>query len=158
MISWKVFNEDINKRKIVEYDVFTHYNFLKGLSKVFKDIDKLEKAEESQKKIEAEFNERVRRECLYYFWGKCEWEVVLTSWPPYITVEEINRLNKEIEDHVKNWGSPARVVSPNLDISMKIDIYDQLQLNWNVFLQYVKDHKKEIIKKYKELKKKYESR
>lgn len=158
MISWKVFNEDMNKRKIVEYDVFTHYNFLKGLSKVFKDIDKLEKAEEAQKKIEAEFNERVRRECLYYFWGKCEWEVVLTSWPPYITVEEIGRLNKEIEDHVKNWGSPARVVSPNLDIDMKIDVYDQLQLNWNIFLQYVKDHKKEIIKKYKELKKKYESR
>ncbi len=158
MISWKVFNEDINKRKIVEYDVFTHYDFLKGLSKVFKDIDKLEKAEESQKKIEIEFNERVRRECLYYFWGKCEWEVVLTSWPPYITVEEIDRLNKEIEDHVKNWGSPARVVSPNLDIDMKVDVYDQLQLNWNIFLQYVKDHKKEIIKKYKELKKKYESR
>lgn len=158
MISWKVFNEDINKRKIVEYDVFTHYNFLKGLSKVFKDIDKLEKAEESQKKLEAEFNERVRRECLYYFWGKCEWEVVLTSWPPYITVEEIDRLNKEIEDHVKNWGSPARVVSPNLDIDMKVDVYDQLQLNWNIFLQYVKDHKKEIIKKYKELKKKYEIR
>ena len=158
MISWKVFNEDINKRKIIEYDVFTHYNFLKGLSKVFKDIDKLEKTEESQEKIEAEFNERVRRECLYYFWGKCEWEVVLTSWPPYITVEEIERLNKEIEDHVKNWGSPARVVSPNLDIDMKIDVYDQLQLNWNIFLQYVKDHKKEIIKKYKELKKKYESR
>lgn len=158
MISWKVFNEDINKRKIVEYDVFTHYNFLKGLSKVFKDIDKLEKTEESQKKIEAEFNERVRRECLYYFWGKCEWEVVLTSWPPYITVEEIDRLNKEVEDHVKNWESPARVVSPNLDIDMKIDVYDQLQLNWNIFLQYVKDHKKEIIKKYKELKKKYESR
>lgn len=158
MISWKVFNEDINKRKIVEYDVFTHYNFLKGLSKVFKDIDKLEKTEESQKKIEAEFNERVRRECLYYFWGKCEWEVVLTSWPPYITVEEIDRLNKEIEDHVKNWGSPARVVSPNLDIDMKIDVYDQLQLNWSIFLQYVKDHKKEIIKKYKELKKKYEIR
>lgn len=158
MISWKVFNEDINKRKIVEYDVFTHYNFLKGLSKVFKDIDKLEKTEESQKKIEIEFNERVRRECLYYFWGKCEWEVVLTSWPPYITVEEIDRLNKEIEDHVKNWGSPARVVSPNLDIDMKVDVYDQLQLNWNIFLQYVKDHKKEIIKKYKDLKRKYENR
>lgn len=156
MISWKVFNENINNRKIVSYDVFTHYDFLKGLSNVFKDMDKLEKAGESQKKIEDEFNERVRRECLYYFWGKCEWEVVLTSWPPYITVEEIDRLNKEVEDHIKNWGSPARVVSPNLDIGMKIDVYEQLQLNWDIFLQYIKDHKKEIIKKYKDLKKRYE--
>ena len=52
MISWKVFNEDINKRKIVEYDVFTHYNFLKGLSKVFKDIDKMSKEDKPQKEID----------------------------------------------------------------------------------------------------------
>ena len=158
MISWKVFNEDINKRKIVEYDVFTHYNFLKGISKVFKDIDKMSKEDKPQKDIDMEFNERVRRECLYYFWGKCEWEIILTDWPPHIIIKEVERLNKEVEDHVKNWGIPARSVTPDLEVSRKIDVYDQLQLNWEVFLQYVKDHRKEILKKYRDLKKKYEDR
>ena len=158
MISWKVFNEDTNKRKIIEYDIFTHYNFLKGLSKVFKDIDKMGKEDKPQKEIDKEFNERVRRECLYYFWGKCEWEIILTDWPPHITIKEIERLNKEVEDHIKNWGAPARSVTPDLEVSRKIDVYDQLQLNWEIFLQYVKDHKKEITKKYKDLKRKYENR
>ena len=31
-------------------------------------------------------------------------------------------------------------------MSEKIDIYDQLQLNWNEFIRYIKEHRKEIKK------------
>lgn len=46
--------------------------------------------------------ERLKSECMYYFWSKCEYEIVIRGWPN----EECNR---------------------------KIDIYEQLIANWNIF-------------------------
>ena len=157
MISWKVFNENINKKEIIEYNVFNHFGFLRGLSEVFKDISKLKKdPSKTQKEIDQEFDERVRRECMYYFWSKCEWEIILTGWPPHISKEELDRLNAESKESLEKWGY-SLYTTPNLEIERKIDVYDQLKLNWEVFLQYVKDHEKEIKKKYKNLKDTYNS-
>lgn len=46
--------------------------------------------------------ERLRSECHYYFWGKCEYEVVISGWP-------------------------------NENIQKKIDVYEQLEANWDIF-------------------------
>jgi len=44
----------------------------------------------------------LRRKCMYYFWAKCEYEVIVTGWPDTKTEK-------------------------------KIDIYQQLDANWDIF-------------------------
>ena len=78
------------------------------------------------------FNEEVRRSLLYYYWSKCEWEVVITSWPPYVKKEEIDRLNKEMMDNPNHYRE-----SVNLDVGEKIDVYSQVMANWDIFIDYV---------------------
>lgn len=70
-----------------------------------KHVDKMIWDEKNRKKKHTpdELIEReLRRKCLYYFWSKCEYEVVVTGWPD---------------------TKPER----------KIDIYDQLDANWETF-------------------------
>lgn len=47
------------------------------------------------------------RQCMYYFWAKCEYEVIVSAWPP-------------------KDGSER-----------KIDIYTQLKENWDIFKELV---------------------
>lgn len=54
------------------------------------------------------FAELVRKELAYYFRSKCEWETVVTSFP--------ERAEFKAE---------------------KIDVYEQVMLNWDVFIKYV---------------------
>ena len=54
------------------------------------------------------FAEEIRRSLMYYFWSKSEWEIILTSWPKRDNFEE-----------------------------KKVDVYDQVMQNWDVFIRYV---------------------
>lgn len=65
-------------------------------------IDKRFKFNGSLTCIEDFLEERLRSECMYYFWSKCEYEVVIQGWP-------------------------------NKDTEKKIDVYEQLEANWNIF-------------------------
>lgn len=59
------------------------------------------------------FAEALRMSLMYYFWSKSEWELVLYPWCGGKNVEPV-----------------------------KIDVYDQVMLNWNVFVDYVWSKKK----------------
>lgn len=104
MLEWYVYLEDVNKKRIIKYNVFHHYGFCQDLKSV---IEKL--------KNKKDLSEKVNRLALYYFWSKCEYEILITSL--------INRSNFKNE---------------------KIDVYDQLQLNWNTFVDYIWKNKKNI--------------
>ena len=99
-MEWYVFVEDFNNRKIYKYNVFNHSRYLEDIKKIYKkhrnDFDT--------------FTEEVRRTTMYYYWSKCEWEIILSSWPP----------------------------RPDFNES-RIDVYDQIMMNWNVFIKYVWD-------------------
>ena len=71
-----------------------------------------------------EFLEQVRRALFYYYSTKCEWEIVIDHWPPS---EDKKRLK------------PA-----------KIDVYDQVMANWNIFCDYVWDHKADLRRRVEE--------
>lgn len=97
MLEWNVYFADINKLKILVFNVFNHQAFYNDLKYELNGInDKLD------------FERILERNCLYYFGAKCEYEIILTCCP------EWDRFNKG-----------------------KIDIYNQLQLNWNKFVNYV---------------------
>ena len=52
---------------------------------------------------------KLRGHALYYFWSKCEWEIVVSEWP-------------------------------NNTKGSKIDVFTQLRLNWDEFINYVIAH------------------
>ena len=61
----------------------------------------------------AEFAQKLKCSLRYYFWSKAEWEILVTRWA-FTTGER----------------------------ELKIDVYDQVMLNWDVFVDYVWSKKK----------------
>ena len=96
---WNVYYEDFNRRCISTYNIFKHTGFYEDCQKAAKQATK------------DGFREAVRRSLMYYFWSKCEWEIILTCWPP-------KREDRSFEDE-------------------KIDVYDQVMLNFDRFIDYL---------------------
>ena len=55
-----------------------------------------------------EISELIKRKAQWQFWGRCEYEHLISSWPPYAA-----------------------------DKGYKIDVYVQLELNWDRFIEYI---------------------
>ena len=151
-LSWIVITESINKKKIIPYNIFTHSRFYEDLYKLRKNIQKvaLEYKKELESRIEwmtawdkndkpfyskdIEYNKKalrkfnkmdfdsqlkfvfekeVRSYLRYYFGSKCEWEIVVTTWP-------------------------ARLIDASeLEVSQKLDVYEQVMMNWQPFIEYL---------------------
>ena len=99
-LSWKVLVYDFNAKEIKEYDIFSHGTFQEELKKALKKTSTFD-----------EFSEALKNQLLYYFWSKCEWELIISAWPP----------------------------SDDRQEEIKIDVYSQIMLNWDVFRKYVWD-------------------
>ena len=67
-LHWNVFIEDFNARKIIPYDIFKHRGFSEDL-----------KAANRKFKNNKDFLEEVEALLQYYFWSKCEYEVIVGS-------------------------------------------------------------------------------
>ena len=114
MLEWNVYYESWNDRKIKSFNIFNHGRFLEDLKKAAKKVHIREDIP-----IEKQmFLDQMRRDLQYYFWSKCEWELVLASWVGREGTEDI-----------------------------KIDVFDQVMLNWPVFSEYVWQNRKELRKK-----------
>lgn len=118
---WNVFYHNTNSRNIEIFNIFDHSSFRNSVNKL-KEVKELGIGK-------PEFEEALRRIVMYYFWSKYEYEVVVTSFPPYINKQELERLNSEYEKHGR--------LDVRLDTRSKIDIYTQIRLNWSVFVNYV---------------------
>jgi len=94
---WNVFYHNFNTDRIEAYNVFQHHSFQTAVTAHSKKI-----------KDREAFSEAVRREAQYYFWSKCEWEILISPW--------ISRDQHNVR---------------------KIDVYEQLRLNWEPFIDYL---------------------
>lgn len=97
-LHWKVYKSDFNRKIIEEVDVLDYSIIKEEIVKDFKEATTLE-----------EFKEKVRKDLMYHFWSKCEYEIILSHWP--------------------SLGDKGK--------ELKIDIYDQIMLNYDVFIKYV---------------------
>ena len=95
-LSWKVFVEDWSSGEIVDYDILAS-GFSERIKPIIKKVESFE-----------EFKKELNSILMYYFWSKCEWEVIITGWPPSERVEE-----------------------------RKVDVYEQIKLNFEVFAKYI---------------------
>lgn len=101
-MQWNVYTFDFNHKKLKIYNVLGHENFIESVKKIAKE-------QYGNKQPDyAKFKECVRLELQYYFWSKCEYEIVLSAWPP--------------NENIKNE---------------KIDVYDQVMLNFEQFYKYL---------------------
>ena len=110
MLEWNVYYGNFNSREIETYNVFHHYGF----------VEKCRQELKNYKDDREGFLKEVRSWLMYFFWSKCEWEVIIQHWP-----------NSE-GFHDK-----------------KIDVYDQVTMNWNKFADYLWENRKELRKKPK---------
>lgn len=116
---WNVYRHDVNSREIEVFNVFDHYSFNEDVGKILK------------KKITYnELSEKLKSSVMYYFWCRYEYEVVITTFPPYIDKKEMGVVVNEYDKH------PYRM-NVNPEVGIKIDIHDQLMLNWDSFVWYV---------------------
>lgn len=145
-LEWNVFYHDINRDKIITYNIFRHGSFDEYLKKAFKKCNTKE-----------EFAETLKRELMYYFWSKAEWELIievtednrilLSPWcgcrdPESVKVDVTDDENFDwrgfAEKHIK------RQIYKN---KAKIDVYDQVEYMWDDFLEIVWNSKRRRKKK-----------
>lgn len=137
-LSWNVYEFDDSNRGLKVFNVFDHHSFNFYVEKLLKkDLSK------------EEFAEQLRREAQYYYWAKSEWEFIVTDTQPYIDRRELDSLISECYLQRSKADPPCRRSHVNLSNSDKIDVYDQLCLNWDEFADYVWSHAKSQKKSLK---------
>ena len=102
-LTWNVYVYNFNKRCIETR------NILGNGSVIIRDV--LEKAKSEYKENVPnydKFKEEVRKIVMYYYWAKCEWEVIISAWPPNENAKE-----------------------------EKVDVYSQVMLNFDIFYNYI---------------------
>lgn len=130
-MEYYVYHHDFNKRTIEKWNIFNHGRFTEDVRRLLnKDLTK------------EEFSEDLKHKMRYYFWSKCEWETIITSWPCYIDKKELDRLSFEYEDFNQKYGRYPRKINVAPDVGDKVDVFDQVTMNWNIFVDYVWNHKK----------------
>lgn len=133
-MEWNVYIENVNNKKIVKFNIFNHYVFNREIEDVLKKNTSKEAAEKQIKSL-----------LMYYYWSKSEWEIIITSWPPYTSQEGLLKMNKESEMFQRNYGKPPVSVGTQLEVSEKIDVYNQVMLNWDVFFNYVWSNRDDMV-------------
>lgn len=97
-LKWYVVIESRNSHSFKKFNIFEHGGVVGQLERFMKKNPSKE-----------ELSEELRNIVGYYFWKKCEYEILICSWPP----NDRNPLEK------------------------KVDIVDQLELNWDNFVDCV---------------------
>lgn len=104
-MEWKVFRYDSNEKEIRLFNIFDHGGFRNDFCKLAKKCKDKER-----------FAEELRYCLMYYFWCKCEHEVLIFPWP----------------------------CNPERDNPRKGDVFWQINCNWAAFVDYVWEHRKEV--------------
>lgn len=126
-MEWNVYREDFNGKKIKTFNVFAHIRFCEDVKKYRK----------KYKDSRDDFEKELKSILFYYFGYKCEYEVVVTAWPPHITPKELERLNEEYKNAEEKYGHPPYSLWINPEVGEKVDVYSQVMLNWDIFADYV---------------------
>lgn len=105
-MKWSVLYHNVNKRQIESYDIFKHCGFRREFHKIARKYE--------DKDL---FEEELWHCLMYYFWSKCEYEVLIYPWP----------------------------CSIERDKPRKIDIFSQITCNWVAFVDYTWEHRTEIL-------------
>lgn len=93
-MEWMVYYFDCNRQEMAAYNALAREADIKKLLK--------------KSATKAEFAEELRKEMMYRYWSKAEWEIIISPW----------------------CGGNAE------ESAQKIDVYDQLRMNWDKVVDY----------------------
>ena len=124
MLEWNVYYHDFNGRKIDTYNIFNHGTLRIQLAKIARRRTLGEDGKRHSITKE-EFTKELRGWLMYCYWSKAEWEVIIGPW-----ISNQEEFDKE---------------------SVKIDVFDQIMLNFGILADYVWDHISEVRKLDKDL-------
>lgn len=107
MLTWNVYVGDPNSKEIKVHNIFNHTGFMYDCGQAAKKYLKDHDLEELIK--------RIKHSLMYYYWAKCEWEIIIDHWP---SSEKLK--------------------------SKKVSAYDQIMLNWDHFIDYILNNLEEL--------------
>ena len=102
-MDWKTDRSDAVWLSVL-LNIFEHGSFREYVKKAARKVQSKE-----------DFAMQLRREVMYYFWSKCEWEVLISPW-----------------------------VGGNDDEERKVDVAWQILNNWDVFVDYTRNNRKKL--------------
>lgn len=120
--------------KIREYDVLPYFrdSWKEKYNKKEKEKIRAAKYDSKRKQL---FKEWVRGRSLYMFWSRCEWEMLIGSWPYG---------SKRINDQMKEFMSESRnldnyhdsIILDNIITAdmEKIDVHKQIEMNIDIIV------------------------
>jgi hypothetical protein len=121
MKEFNVINYDINRKEFISYNIIPYlvscYDDTKDKPITFDD-----------------FKEFVKKESMYQWWSRCEYEIVLSPWP-YITSPS-ERYDKKGENDVEAWKEHW---NKHLKECQKIDVHYQVMMNLDIITALVID-------------------
>ena len=125
-LEWFVYMTRLNQNSFGPYNIFNHSGFFEDMSKHLKSC-----------KTKEAFAIKIRSELMYYFWSKGEHEITICSSPTYIEKSAVDNLIDEREKYMRDNGRYPFVSYVKMLGAEKIDVADQVRLNWDAFVNYV---------------------
>lgn len=102
-LKWNVIYHSMNRDEITFFNVFDHSYFAASVATILSTVENKE-----------ELADNIIPDLQYYFWSKCEYEVIVSPWP--------------LRDKPKE----------------KIDVFTQVINNWDAFIDYIWSKKETI--------------
>ena len=131
-LTWLVKYFDCNAQKITDYDVLRYRE---------DDIKKLKKKCSTKE----EFAEELRRELMWSYWSKCEWELIIELTEnnhillkPWVGCRD-EEYNIDVTDDTSfDWkGFAAEHIGKQIyKNKAKVDVWDQIFYRWDSFIDY----------------------
>ena len=152
MLCWNVYWSNYDNGEIEVYNIFNHWSFFEACVK----------AKKKFKEDKEGFADDVRGWLMYYFWSKTEWEIILSHWPDgewselrqQMEVGELKDILAKRGADVSSWRLSDRVIDRDVELriyptwlryrELKIDVYQQVINNWDHFIDYLWNNRKEL--------------
>lgn len=134
LLTWKVKNYSINDNRLWDYDVLKYREDL---------IKKLKK----QYTTKEEFAEKMRRDMMYQYWSRSEYEVIIEIdennriWlKPWVGCRNPDEVKIDVTDDTSfDWRGFANehIGKQIYKNEAKIDIWDQIEYRFDEFIDYL---------------------
>ena len=152
MLEWNVYLEDFNSGEIKVWNIFNHWSF----------YDACLKARKKFKEDKEAFANDIKGWLRYFFWAKCEYEIILDHWPSGewyelrndVTTAELKKMYEQAGLKFDSWRINEKNADKKLIIKIfpdenrfrqkKIDVCQQVENNWDRFIDYVWENRKEL--------------
>lgn len=126
-----VLNEDINTHKFEAYDVIPYF------VREYEDI----KPKSKRPKTFDEFRQFVEGKSLYRYWARCEYEILLGSWPfgshkMHTQIKEFLATNPDL-DSIGGRIKFDNIIMRDME---KIDVHKQIMMNIDIVTKVLMDN------------------